>query len=114
MIGVYFRVPDREPVVVGHYNQAHAPMTAAQAAALVSRLPDSRGYELFIPRKIQADEIHMFRAVPQVVGWRYFPDAHGLRVCGCPVCVPRGSIRSRALREAYERSMSEDAEAADG
>jgi hypothetical protein len=31
--GVYFRLPDDEPVWVGHYAQNHRRMTAAQAAA---------------------------------------------------------------------------------
>lgn len=105
MIGVYFRLPDREPVVVGHHKRAHLPMTCARAAALVMGLADARGYEIFLPRKVEPDEIHAFRSVPQIVGWRYFPDAHGKRVCGRPVCVPRGSIRSRALRDAFEQSL---------
>ena len=37
---------------------------------------------------------------------RYYPDAHGKYVCGCPVCVPPGSIKSRKLRQALETSMN--------
>ena len=105
MVAIYFRVPDREPVVVGHYNQGHTAMTAARAAGLIMHTSDCRGYELIVPRKIEARAIHAVREVPQVVGWRYFPDAHGRPVCGCAVCVPRGSIKSRRLREAFELSM---------
>jgi hypothetical protein len=33
IVGVYFRIPDEEVVWVGHYNQAHRRMTAAEAVA---------------------------------------------------------------------------------
>ncbi len=105
MVGVYFRVPDREPVVVGHYNREHQPMTAARAVRTIMEQEDARGFQIIVPRKIEADAIHRIRHVNQVVGWRYYPDAHGRRPCGCPVCQPRGEIRSRRLREAYEASL---------
>lgn len=104
LIGVYFRIPDQELVIVGHYRAAHAPMTAATAARLIMRLSDPRGYEVIIPRAIEPGEIHALRAVNRVVGWRYYPDAKGERPCGCRVCT-RGDIKSRKLREAYEAAF---------
>jgi hypothetical protein len=106
MVGVHFRIPDREAVVVGHYNKAHAAMSAARAVRVIMEAPDPRGYEVLIPRKITPAEVHAVRSVSQVVGWRYYPDAHGKYLCGCPVCVPPGSIKSRKLREAFETSMN--------
>lgn len=106
MVGVYFRIPDREPVVVGHYNRERQPMTAARAVRVIMEQADARGFEIVIPRKVEPTELHRIRAVNQVVGWRYYPDAHGKKPCGCPVCQPRGEIRSRKLREAYEASYS--------
>jgi hypothetical protein len=35
IFGVYFRIPDDEPVEVGHYNTPHVTMSAAEAAALL-------------------------------------------------------------------------------
>jgi hypothetical protein len=105
MIGVYFRIPDQEPVVVGHYNSAHLPMTAARAVRLLMDAADPRGYEVIVPRSVEPHEIHAVRAISRVVGWRYYPDAHGKHVCGCPVCVPRGAIKSRRLREVFEASL---------
>jgi hypothetical protein len=105
MVGVYFRIPDHEPVIVGHYNSAHLPMTAARAVRLVMAATDPRGYQVIVPRAILAEEVHAVRAVSRVVGWRYYPDAHGKAVCGCPVCLQRGAIKSRRLREAYKSSM---------
>ena len=52
MVGVYFRIPDREPVIVGHYNSAHIAMTAARAVRVVMDAPDPRGYEVIVPRPI--------------------------------------------------------------
>ena len=47
-MGVYFRVPDAEPVFVGHYRHAHAEMSAAEAARLIMEAPDPRGYEVLV------------------------------------------------------------------
>lgn len=104
VVAVYFRVPDREPVVVGHYNAQHTAMSAARAARVIAEAADARGYEVLVPRKIAAREIHAVRPVSQIVGWRYFPGSHGRPVCGCPAC-SKGEIRSRRLREAYEAAM---------
>ena len=105
MVGVYFRVRDYEPVVLGHYNRAHVPMTAARAARIIMCAHDARGYEIIVPRKIEPTEIHAVRPVNRIVGWRYYPDAHGKNVCGCPACMPRGSIKSRKFREAFEAAV---------
>jgi hypothetical protein len=105
--GVYFRIPDDEIVWVGHYNQAHQQMTAAEAAALMSRSETQdelrEGYEVIIPRRIGKTEIKRARILPQVVGWRYYPGAHGKRPCGCPFC-QRGNYGARRLRNEYEKS----------
>jgi hypothetical protein len=98
MIGVHFRVPDREAVLVGHYHAEHRSMSAARAVRLIMGVADARGYQVIVPRKIPPRDIHAIRGVNRVVGWRYYPDAHGKRVCDCPVCLPGGSFKSRRLR----------------
>src|SRR5690348_15142445 len=50
LVAVHVRVPDAEPVLVGHYGQVPAAMPAAQAVALVRDLTDPRGHEVFVPR----------------------------------------------------------------
>jgi hypothetical protein len=105
LVGVYFRVPSSEPVLVGHYRQAHAPMTAGRAARVIMEAEDPRGYEVIVPRKIEPKAIHAIRAVHRVVGWRYYPEAKGKKpFCGCQSCT-RGEIKSRRLREAYEAAF---------
>jgi hypothetical protein len=104
LVGVYFRVPDRERVLVGHYNSDHRPMTAAQATQAIMDADDARGYEVIVPREIRARQIHAVRAVSQVVGWRYFPGSHGRNACGCPFC-SRGEIKSKRLRDAYSKQL---------
>lgn len=101
---VYFRVPDTEVVWVGHYNQAHQAMTAAEAVALIASAERDEGFQVIVPRKIRAAEIHKVRRLRQVVGWRYYPDAHGKQPCGCPIC-QRGSYGARNIRDRYERSQ---------
>jgi hypothetical protein len=102
--GVYFRVPDSQTVHVGHYNQAHQEMTAAQAAALIHEMSPAEGFEVIIPRRIEPREIRRTRRLPQIVGWRYFPGAHGKKPCGCPFC-QRGEYGARRLRAKYEQGQ---------
>jgi hypothetical protein len=101
-VGVYFRVPDAQEVWAGRYNEDKKPMSAAQATA---RLANERslGYEVIIPRSVAPSEIQSVRALPQTVGWRYFPGAHGRGIfCGCKYC-QRGQAKSRAIQQRYEQ-----------
>jgi len=41
------------------------------------------GYEVITPRAIGPREITSIRALPQTLGWRYFPGSHDRRPCGC-------------------------------
>jgi hypothetical protein len=107
IVGVYFRIPDDQIVMVGHYNQAHSEMAASEAVGVVFNAEHAEGYEVIIPRKIEAKEIHEIKRLPQVLGWRYFPESHGQKPCGCPVCLSRGEIKSKRIREAYESTFSD-------
>jgi len=101
VVGIYFRIGDSEPVWVGHYNQPHQSMTAAQAQALIADQRTPEGYQVIVPRRINSNEIHRVRRLPQVVGWRYQPGAHGKKPCPCPICV-RGNYGARRIREKFE------------
>ncbi len=101
IVGIYFRVPDDETVWLGHYNQAHRQMTAAEAATAIHAATPAEGFEVVITRRIEAKEIHRTRELPQVTGWRYYPGSHGRRPCGCPFC-QRGEYGARRLRQVYE------------
>jgi hypothetical protein len=50
-VGAYFRIPDDQPVRVGHSNQSHAEMSANEAAGLIFKLPNAEGYEVAILAK---------------------------------------------------------------
>lgn len=104
-VAVHFRVPDDQLVQVGRYGRARMTFTAAEAVAVILCAGDAQGYEVVVPRAIRPREIHAVRTLRQVVGWRYFPGSHGKRPCGCPVCQPPGTIRSRKLRERCEKSL---------
>jgi hypothetical protein len=103
LVGVYFRIPDEQRVLVGHYNRRHEERTAAEAIGELFQANEPEGYEVLIPRKIAAAEIHRIAPVSQVTGWRYFPGAHNRAPCGCPACLGRGEIKSKRIREAYQR-----------
>ena len=95
IVGVYFRIPDRERVWIGHYNRDLVEVSAAEAVGIVMHHRSPLGYEVYIPRKIRAQEITRVRSLPQVVGWRCYPQAKGRKPCGCPVCLRRGEIKSQ-------------------
>jgi hypothetical protein len=105
LAGIYFRVPDEEQVWVGHFGQAHCRVTAAEAVASFLTTGSREGWEVIIPRRIEASAIHRTRRLPQVVGWRYRPGSHGKSPCGCDFCqvVQYGA---RRLREEYRRAES--------
>lgn len=105
--GVYFRVPDTEPVLFGHYRNAAVELTAARAAGVILNDPTPLGYELRILRSVPAKSILRIRQLPQGLGWRYFPEAHGRRPCGCPACLRPGEIKSRKIRERHAQGESD-------
>ncbi|MDX3522663.1 HEAT repeat domain-containing protein [Streptomyces scabiei] len=103
LVAVHVRLDDAEPVLVGRYGDrargGQATVTAAEAVGRISGLADPQGWEVFVPRAVRPREVHRVRAAPQVVGWRYLPDAHGTRPCTCFGCRVRGGYGSRRLRE---------------
>lgn len=105
IVGVYFRIPDEQIVLVGHYNQNHQAVTAAEAVGVLFNAEHPEGYEVIIPRKIEAAEIQKINSLPQVMGWRYSPDAKGRKPCGCPFCT-RGDIKSKRIRDAYDKTFN--------
>lgn len=103
--GVYFSISDDETVWVGHYNQQPITTTASEAIGIVQNNDNSLGYQVYIPRKIEKKEILKIRYLPQNIGWRYYPEAHRKKPCGCPVCLRRGEIKSQRIREKWEREV---------
>jgi hypothetical protein len=101
MVAIHLRLPDQEPVTVGHYSTEPQRLTAAEAIGVVRGLPDPRGYEVFVPRAIAPYEIRRIRSVPEGIGWRYQPDAHGRRPCACPVCLPPGRFGVAKVRRRF-------------
>ena len=107
--GVYFRIPDEQPVHVGHYASPPREMSAAEAVGVVMAQESAEGYEVTVPRRIEATEVFRVRHLPQVVGWRYAPGVRGMwSGCGCPVCVPPGGINARKKRERWEAEEGGD------
>src|SRR5512140_1452428 len=99
---VYFRLPDDEPVWLGHFGRGHTRMSASEAAGYITAAPSPEGFQVLVPRRVEASEILRTKPLPQVVGWRFFPGAHGRPPCGCPGCLGKGEIKSRAIRRRYE------------
>lgn len=94
---IYFRIDDEEPVWVGHYGGRHQQMRAAEAVSTFLSADVKEGWEVLIPRRIGPQEIHRVRGLRQIVGWRYYPGAHGRKPCACDFCT-RGAIGGARIR----------------
>jgi hypothetical protein len=102
-VGVYFRIPKDQTVLVGQYNETKVSCSASEAAARF-RSEQKLGFETIIPRSIQPREVHAIRALPQTLGWRYFPGAHEKGIfCGCAYCT-KGEYKSKSIRERWDKS----------
>lgn len=102
---VYFRIPDDEIVWIGHYNQIPVQVPAAEAVGILFNDTEALGYQVFIPRRVTANEVFRVSYLPQSIGWRYYPEAHGKAPCGCPVCLRKGEIKSRKIRRQFENEI---------
>lgn len=99
IVGIYFRIPDEDIVWVGHYNENHRLMTASDSVREFDNADDRQGWQVVIPRRIEAKEIHRIRTLPQVVGWRFSPTSKGKKpFCTCKFCT-RGQYGARKLRD---------------
>ncbi|MBO1417873.1 HEAT repeat domain-containing protein [Streptomyces sp. FH025] len=109
LVAVHLRLDDAQQVLVGHYRDsardAQQWLSAAEAVARIGALADPRGWEVVLPRPADAREVHRIRAVPQVSGWRYRPDAHGTRPCTCVGCREYGGYGDRRLRERHPHPL---------
>lgn len=106
-IGIYFRIPDDELVLVGHYNSEHLETTASKATKIISEAENPFGYEIIIPRVIQTNEIHRISYLPQVIGWRYFPNSKGKPPCVC-LCCQGGQYGIRKLEKAVKEAKAKN------
>jgi hypothetical protein len=98
IVAVQFRIPDEEMVWSARYNDTPVFMTVAQAARLFMESAVASGLEIMIPRKIYPKEIMKTYVPPQVVGWRYHPNAKGTAP-GYWASLP-GQIRGKRILEA--------------
>lgn len=96
LVAVHIRLPDDETVIVGRYADKPQTLGAAQACAVIRGAANPRGYQIFVPRRIAASEVRHVRRIPQGVGWRHFPDAHGQPPRPC--CLERGTPGAARLR----------------
>lgn len=99
---IQFKIPDKEVVLVGRYNEEPLAVTAAEAVRVFLQHSTGLGLQVLIQRRIEPKEIVRSYVPTQVIGWRYHPDAHGKPpFCGCDYC-QRGLIKNRRIREKYE------------
>lgn len=101
---VQFLLADDTKVKVGRYNEDQLEVTAAEAVRIFMDHTDGLGLEVLIPATISPKMFTRIYTPEQIVGWRYYPESHsdGRTPCGCSYC-QRGQIKSRKLRESYER-----------
>ena len=106
-VGVYFKLNTKELVWFGKYNRGHAQMELGKALAEFRKAEDKLGFEFLVERKIEPKEIQKVKHLPQIVGWRYYPDSHNREtLCTCPMCITPGEINSRKKRKKIEERRS--------
>ena len=94
IVGVYFKMDSAEMVYVGRYNKRHQLVNLGTAIKMIMEAEDALGYEIIINRKIGPKEISKIKHLPQVIGWRYFPESNNVRPCYCEFCL-KGTIKGR-------------------
>ncbi len=110
----YFRQRADTLVWVGKYNAEHRLVPLGHAAGLIMREPDPRGWQLVLPHSIPAKAIHAIRSIPQVIGWRFYPESHDKAPwkCLCEFCIRSASgepkARAHLRRIASEPSVNAD------
>jgi hypothetical protein len=102
-----FRIADQEPVYASHFSGTPLLVTAAEAVGIVRAAADARGYEIMVPRRIDAAEIVRWRVLPRAIGWRFWPGAKNLpmRLCDCPMCIGRGEVKANRYRNHVRARM---------
>lgn len=68
VLAVYFRIPDKEEVWYGHYNQGHRKLSACMAVELFSNEKEQLGYQVIVTRKIDRSEIVRIKKIPPLDG----------------------------------------------
>lgn len=103
LVGVYFKIESNEKLWYGKYFENHQYEEAGIALKEFKSIEDKLGFEFFIERKIEPNEISKIKSLPQNIGWRYSPTSHERKLnCGCPMCISRGGIKSKKKREKFE------------
>lgn len=101
IVAVQFRIPDDDPVEIGHYGQTRLCVTAAKAIHIFQEHRYKAGLEVLIPRQIAKREIMRIYTPTQLVGWRFSPTAKGNR----PIPThrfTRGQYNGRKIRAAAD------------
>lgn len=74
---MYFRVPESEPVWVGHYRECHEQITAKKAMEWFVREMRPQGFEVIVPRRISPDQIYRIHHLARVLPLERFPILNG-------------------------------------
>ena len=101
--GVYFRIPDDEIVYLGAYNRRREPVRAAEAVAILTNEAQP-GFEVLVPRTVVAREVFRIKSLPQIIGWRFWPQAKGQ----APIYPQPGTPGSARVRKALEKREAEE------
>lgn len=110
LVAVAFKIADGERVYCRHFSSPAVEMSAAEAVGVIRAATDARGYVVMVPRRIEAREIQGIKVLPKAIGWRYWPEAKNkpLRLCECPMCMPRGEVKAARYRARVRTAMAED------
>ncbi|MFJ6019210.1 hypothetical protein ACIQFP_07690 [Nocardiopsis alba] len=77
LIAIDVRLPDDEPVTVGHFADGNGPraVTAAEAVRVIVALRDPLGWEVVVPRPILREEVQAIREIRWTSDRGPFPES---------------------------------------
>ncbi len=96
-LAVRIRIPDEERVFIGRYNEEQIEVSASEAIKISIEHASPGGLEVILPRSVKPKELLKFYKPNDNVGWRFFPESHSRKPCGCEYC-QRGEPYSQRLR----------------
>lgn len=105
LIGVYFRLADDVLIDFGPFNDRHRTITAAEAVSRMMNAASPLGYEAIVRRRIDRSEILRIKSLPQIIGWRYMPNAHGHPPFTCRCCERGFYGAGKLLREVEQAEI---------
>ena len=97
LCGIYFRIPDTHIVHLGRFGKPHQELNAVEAIRYLQSCT-ALGIQVIVPRSVSRQDVLRIKPLPQIVGWRLYPEAKGTQ----PLWPSPGTFGADKLRKQIE------------